>query len=316
MSVFIEAERLMASGKRDEAVGLVEEAANQGDGEALHAVANWSLFGLYRKRDVALAHRLLDQAVAKGHVASVKTKAILLGNGTGVSPDAFAAAKMLSTIQSVDPHARLQLDLLRDMPPLGNFLSGASISLSKTPSIRHYPSLLSAGECRYLTEVAEPHLRPSYVTDPATGGHMPHPVRNSTGMSFGPTQEDLVVRRINERIARISNTDVTCGEPLHILHYSPGQQYRPHTDAIAGEKNQRHWTVLIYLNDNFSGGKTCFPKLNIEYRGAPGDALIFSNVDAEGRTDLATLHAGLPVASGVKWLATRWIRARPYHHWD
>lgn len=316
MNIMAEAERLVSAGRRDEAVAFIKRAADQGDCEALHAVANWRLFGLYGKRDLNAAHVLLDRAVAKNHVDSIRTKAILLANGGGVPADAATAERMLMAIRSTDPHAALQLDFARDMPPLADFAVNAAHNLSSTPHIRYYPGLLTARECSYLTGMAQPQLRPSFVTDPATGAHMPHPVRTSTGMSFGPIHEDLVVRRINERIAWVSDTDVACGEPLHILHYSPGQQYRPHTDAIPGEPNQRCWTVLVYLNSDYIGGQTSFPKLGIDYRGAPGDALIFSNVDADGRADMATLHAGLPVTSGVKWLATRWIRARPYHPWD
>jgi prolyl 4-hydroxylase len=316
MSIMATAERLVRAGRRDEAIILIEQAADQGDCEALYAVANWRLFGIHGNRDLNVAHALLDLAVVKKHVESMRTKAILLANGGGVPTDAATAEKMLTAIRSTDPHAALQLDFLHDMPPLDNFSVAAAHSLSNNPNIRYYPGLLNTRECNYLTSMAQPQLRPSFVTDPATGAHMPHPVRSSTGMSFGPTQEDLVVRRINERIAWVSNTNVSCGEPLHILHYTPGQQYRPHTDAIPGDNNQRHWTVLIYLNDDYSNGETSFPKLGINYRGGPGDALIFRNVDANGRADLATLHAGLPVTSGVKWLATRWIRARPYHPWD
>lgn len=201
------------------------------------------------------------------------------------------------------------------MQPIAGFAPGRAQSLCEEPIIRCYPALLSQQECAYLTSMAQPHLRPSYVTNPATGAQMPHPVRSSTGMSFGPTQEDLVVRGINERIAIVTGTDVDCGEPLHILHYTPGQQYKPHTDGMPGETNQRLWTVLIYLNTGYDGGSTSFPKLGLDYRGEPGDALIFHNVDAGGRPNLMTLHAGLPVAQGVKWLATRWIRARRYHPW-
>lgn len=316
MSVLTAAEALIKSGRRDEAIALVKHAADQGDSEALHAVANWRLFGLYGDRNLKMAHDLLDQAAERGHVESIRTKAILLGNGCGVLQDAETAEKLLSEIRTGDAYAALQLDFLRDMQQPGDFTSGAARSLSRNPDLSIYPGLLNARECNYLTAMAHPHLRPSFVTDPVTGAHMPHPVRNSNGMSFGPTQEDLVVRRINERIASVSNTNVECGEPLHILHYRPGEQYRPHTDAIPGEANQRCLTVLVYLNDDYIGGQTSFLKLGIEYRGATGDAIIFSNVDSDGRVDLATLHAGLPVISGVKWLATRWIRTRPYHPWD
>lgn len=315
MSVLDEAARLNAAGRREEAVAVVERAAQAGDGEALFAMANWRLFALFGPRDLAAAHRLLDRAAARGFIEAVRTKAALVANGTGCEADAARAEQLLRMIAGGDPYAALQLDFLAGMAPTGEFAAERAELLCEAPIVKRYPALLTARECAYLTGMAEPHLRPSYVTNPQTGAQMPHPIRTSMGMSFGPTLEDLVIRRINQRIARASGTDVVCGEPLHMLRYTPGQEYKPHTDSMPGEANQRTWTVLVYLNEGYVGGATRFPKLGLEVRGEPGDALIFHNVTAEGRPDPASLHAGLAVTSGVKWLATRWIRARPYHPW-
>lgn len=315
MSVIDEAARLNAAGRRREAVALVEQAAASGDAEALFAMANWRLFGLFGSRDLAAAHRLLDRAVERGFVEAVRTKAMLIGNGSGCVADPAKAAQLLQAIKDVDPYASLQLNFMDGMAPDCDFVAEGSETLCDAPVVKRFRAFLTSGECAYLTGLAEPHLRPSFVTNPQTGAQMPHPIRTSSGMSFGPTQEDLVIRRINERIARVSATLVDCGEPLHILRYTPGQEYKPHTDSMPGEANQRVWTVLIYLNDDYEGGETCFPKAGVEVRGAAGDALIFQNVTADGRPDPASLHAGLPVTAGVKWLATRWIRARPYHPW-
>jgi hypothetical protein len=59
------------------------------------------------------------------------------------------------------------------------------------------------------------------------------------------------------------------------------------------------------------GGETDFPRLGIRHRGRKGDGLMFRNVDAEGRGDYRTLHAGLPPTQGEKWLVSLWIRDRP-----
>ena len=315
MSVLDEATRLNAAGRQAEAVLLVERSAKRGDRDALVALANWRLFGLFGSRDLAAAHRLLGRAAALGSVEAARTRAILTGNGTGREADTVSAERMLEKIRHHDPHAELQLNFLGGMQPTADFAPDKGEILCSDPEIKRYPTLLTARECNYLMAMAEPHLQPSFVTNPQTGAQMPHPIRTSLGMSFGPTQEDLVIRRINERIARASGTDIDCGEPLHILRYAPGQEYKPHTDSMPGEANQRSWTVLIYLNDGYEGGQTRFPRLDLTTRGGVGDALIFHNVTGDGRPNPETLHAGLPVTAGVKWLATRWIRTRPYHPW-
>lgn len=315
MGVLDEAARLNAQGRRDDAVRIVEQAAKRGDAEALFAIANWRLFGLFGPRDLASAHRLLDRAAALGYVEAIRTKAILLGNGTGCRANGQSAERMLGAIRTQDAHAALQLNMLPLLAEASDFPRQNAKVLCVEPCVKSYHGLLTARECAYLMAMAEPQLRPSFVTNPSTGARMPHPIRTSMGMSFGPTQEDLVIRRINERIAEASGTDVACGEPLQMLRYAPGQEYKPHTDSMPSEANPREWTVLIYLNGDYDGGATDFPRLRFAFRGEPGDALIFRNITDEGQPDPASLHAGLPVGSGVKWLATRWIRTGPYHPW-
>jgi prolyl 4-hydroxylase len=39
---------------------------------------------------------------------------------------------------------------------------------------------------------------------------------------------------------------------------------------------------------------------------------MFSNVDADGRPDPLSEHAGLPVTSGTKLIASRWIREEDF----
>lgn len=315
MDVLDQAQRLAASGQQQAAIDLVLGAAGADDPIALVAVANWRLFGLYGGRDLAEAHRLLDRAVAEGDGDAVRLKATLTANGTGCTADLPSAVRLLETIRASDPGAALQLRLLEAMSP-GEAFAGAPFEpLSQDPDIRVYRGLVSPEECDYLIDRAQPELRPSFVVDPASGGHMPHPTRTSSGMNFDPTMEDAVVHQVNRRLAAVTSTDVACGEPLHVLRYAPGQEYRPHLDAIPGAGNQRVWTALVYLNQDFEGGETRFDLLDIAFRGSAGDALVFRNADAKGDADMRLRHAGVPVTAGVKWLASRWIRALPHDPW-
>jgi prolyl 4-hydroxylase len=70
--------------------------------------------------------------------------------------------------------------------------------------------------------------------------------------------------------------------------------------------------VLVYLSDDYEGGETRFERTGLAYRGRAGDALLFRNADAGGRPDPMSLHYGRPVARGVKYLASRWIRAKRF----
>jgi prolyl 4-hydroxylase len=316
VSILDQAQKLVASGRGADAVTLVRSAAEAEDPEAMFAVANWRIFALHGGRDLAEAHRLLDRARAKGHADSARLKAALVGNGTGCTADPAEAQRLLEEIRDSDAQADAQLRFAERMRSEAEARELPSETLSEKPLVRVVRGLLDRNECDYLIKAAEPHMQPSFVIDPRTGGRMPHPVRTSTGMSFGPTLEDLVVNRINRRIAAVTGTDASWGEPLHMLRYAPGQEYKPHLDAIPGVENQRHWTALIYLNEGYDGGATRFDLASVEFRGTAGDALIFRNVDGDGDADPRARHAGRPVTQGVKWLATRWIRKAPYHPWE
>ena len=305
-TVLEDAGRLFAAGQPQAGIALVERAAAAADGEALYALANWRLYGLNGPRDLAQAHELLAAACEGGHRDSIRLRARLLGNGTGTAEDAAAAYALLAPLAADDANIAAELRLAQDdVPP------ATAEPLSAEPAITMLRGLLTSAECEYLVAQSAGRLQPSAIVDPATGRRIPHPVRTSLGTNFGPAHEDLVVRRINRRIAGASGTAVEAGEPLHVLAYTPGQEFRLHLDALPGVTNQRTHTMLVWLNDAFEGGETVFPALGLSLRGRPGDALLFANLGADGRADERTRHAGLTPTSGQKWLASRWIRARP-----
>ncbi len=269
-------------------------------------------------RDLVRARELIRRAVAIGHVDGALMEAALTANGSGGPADWRAALALLDVAAASDPVAAAQRALVRAMAidtageptatPTGEVLSAS-------PSIVRYPRLLSPAECAHLASVAGGLLEPATVVDPASGRRIAHPVRTSDGAVIGPAREDLVVRAINLRIAAVSGLPVAHGEPLAVLRYRPGQQYRPHLDTIAGEANQRVATVLVYLNEGYGGGETVFPAAGVTITPRGGDAVMFVNTDANGRPDERARHAGLPVTRGAKWLATRWIRRAPIDPW-
>ena len=298
------------------AAAAIEREAEAGNPDALWALANWRLYGLHGGRDPAAAHRLLKRAAERGHVEAHRLRATLIANGTGCRSDPARGRALLAEIAAKDPYAALQVKFLDHVRPAEAAGEAARETLSAEPRVELVRGLLSPEECRYLTILAEPRLQASFVIDPATGNPVPHPVRTSAGTNFGPADEDLVVNAVNRRIAHATGTRYECGEPLHMLRYLPGEEFRPHMDAIEDEENQRVLTALVYLNEAYEGGETAFPQLGLTVRGRTGDALVFANAFSDGRGDPRTQHAGLPVTRGTKWLATRWIRARPFDPLD
>jgi hypothetical protein len=73
----------------------------------------------------------------------------------------------------------------------------------------------------------------------------------------------------------------------------------------------RLYTFLIYLNDDFEGGGTDFPRMNLCIKPKKGKAILFQNIDERFDLIPESLHAGCPVTSGTKWVANKWIRVWP-----
>ena len=66
----------------------------------------------------------------------------------------------------------------------------------------------------------------------------------------------------------------------------------------------------MLFRSGFEGGETEFPAIHWRNKGAKGDAMFFWNIDGAGKPDRQTVHAGLPPASGEKWLLSQWVRGR------
>jgi prolyl 4-hydroxylase len=312
MSLFEQAKELGRAGRPKDAVRLIESAAEAGDPEGAFILAHWLLYGSDRPRDATAACSLLEAAAGKGKPDAMRVLAHLTASGTGCAPDKDKALALLEKAAPVDTVAAAELAML----PHISDRAGERELVSSDPEIEIVRGLLALEECAYLIDRAGPLLKPSFVDDGRTGIGRPDPIRTSHGAAFVPHEEDLVVQAINRRLATASCTEVGNAEALYVMRYAPGQQYRPHMDALPGLRNQREWTAIAYLNDGFEGGATAFPDLGLSLRLGVGDVLLFRNSDAHQQPDPRMVHAGEPVTSGEKWIATRWIRHGPHDPYD
>jgi TPR repeat protein len=192
---------------------------------------------------------------------------------------------------------------------------------AETGPLARFPDVLDAALCEHLINVAAPRLADSQVIDPETGERIRNAFRTSRSMTFGPSMYDIVIGTVLRRLAKIAGVPASHAEPLTVLQYRPGQEYKPHFDYFVPAPNARKIeeppggarivTVFVYLNDVEAGGATDFPRLGARVQPQRGRAVKFLNYSAAGEPDKLTLHAGLPVERGEKWLATFWFRERP-----
>lgn len=285
------------------------------DGQALFEAAAARLRGEGGARDLPAALELFRRSAGAGRIDSAVIYANFLAAGVGGPRRWSEALRLLAALAEVNPRSRRELErveamtLSEDGDPLG---VPEGERLCDAPAITRFERLFSLDECAWLAAEAAPMLQPAVVIDPASGRQVRDPVRVCDSVGFPWPLENPAIHALNRRLAAASGTAVDRGEPLQVLRYRPGGEYRPHFDAIPGFANPRAMTILVWLNDDYEGGETHFPTPGLKLKGRPGDAILFRNTGADGRRDPASGHAGLPVTAGEKLIASRWVRERPF----
>lgn len=175
---------------------------------------------------------------------------------------------------------------------------------------------LSAAECTQLCGMIDEVARPSSLHELDYGSGF----RTSYSGDLDPY--DSFVRGISRRIDDMLGIDPAFGEFVQGQRYLPGQQFQPHNDWFyTTEKywqleqargGQRSWTAMVYLNEVAEGGATHFTNIGIEIKPKPGVLMIWNNALPDGRPNIDTMHAGTPVASGAKYVITKWYRTRAW----
>lgn len=314
-AVTARAEALVQRGDVAQAYALLREAVAAGDAQAALTLAEWRLSGTIIRRDLGEARDYYGLAAKLGLDAAAPIHIALLANGAGGSGRSWdEAQRLLHERAPHDPLAARQVARLAAMAiddagePLGTV---AAEPVRTDPQVSRLPTFLTPEEAAYLIDLALPALQPAVVVHPQTGTLIRDPVRTARAAGFPFVREDPVLHAINRRIAAATGTTYEQGEPLQVLSYEPGEEYKLHSDALPPGQNQRTQTFLVTLSEGFVGGETSFPRLGLNLRCAVGEALNFRNVDNSGEPDPRMWHAGNPVRSGRKLLLSKWIRAAP-----
>ena len=131
---------------------------------------------------------------------------------------------------------------------------------------------------------------------------------------------DPVVAEVDRKIAALLGLPLNASEPLQGQRYAPGQEFKPHTDTFepggydyyvhTSNNGQRTWTAMIYLNEPEDGGATRFKTIGKTVQPEAGKLLAWNNLLPDGRPNPATLHQGMKVRRGTKYVLTKWFRER------
>ncbi len=198
--------------------------------------------------------------------------------------------------------------------------------LSGTPGVQKVPSprlslfikrdFLDEAECRRIIALIDARRRPSTVSDDLGDQYF----RTSETCDLDPTEPAVVA--LDARIAELTGLDPAHGEPVQGQRYAVGQEFKAHTDyfepdgpdyrRFCAKTGQRTWTVMIYLNEPESGGATRFKTIGKTVQPERGKLLAWNNLNADGRVNVNTLHHGMKVRAGTKYIVTKWYRERPW----
>jgi len=201
---------------------------------------------------------------------------------------------------------------------IDHMLSQAGIQRTPTPklSLFQYRGFIDDSLCREIVALIDTKRRPSELA-------------NYNGDTAFRTSEtcDLdsaepTVAELERRITAFTGLDPDYGEPIQGQRYAVGQEFKGHTDyfepsSIDYEKfcaltGNRTWTVMIYLNEPEAGGATRFKAIDKIVQPETGKLLAWNNLRADGTCNPTTIHQGMKVRAGVKYVVTKWYRERPW----
>jgi len=188
--------------------------------------------------------------------------------------------------------------------------------LLRDPNISYYHQLFSHDECDFILNNCHEFKRSLNYSHSEKKS-----VESDHRTSFTYTNDTRKFSHHNEKIYQtvknkfwqFDNFTIDNFESVQILRYDVSQEFKPHFDYFYKPNddvyNDRIATMIVYLNDNYEGGETIFPKVNLTIKPVKGSAVFFEYKYVH-EINMKTLHAGLPVISGTKYITTTWIRPK------
>lgn len=181
--------------------------------------------------------------------------------------------------------------------------------------IKIVDNILSEQECQELIASGSAQLQAAATLGQNIAGYR-------TADNSWLYEESELTNKIKEYISKDSGLPIENQEEIHIVKYNVGGEYKEHHDffhpnsdyyeTTMGRAGQRTASYLFYLNHNYTGGETDFPKKRIKVTPKMGRMLMWKNMNDDGTLDYDSLHAGLPVKTGVKWIAVVWLRENKF----
>ncbi|MBV9881372.1 MAG: 2OG-Fe(II) oxygenase [Sphingomonadaceae bacterium] len=175
---------------------------------------------------------------------------------------------------------------------------------------------LDHADCDTLVAMIDANRTPSKLLSPSADPDF----RTSDSCNLDPF--DPFVQKIEAKIAGLLGIEPSHGETMQGQRYAPGQRFKLHHDFFETHQpyweemarcgGQRTWTAMIFLNHVEGGGETGFPRISVKVTPRKGNMLVWNNLNIIGEPNYFSLHEGMPVTAGTKYIITKWHRERPW----
>ena len=189
-------------------------------------------------------------------------------------------------------------------------------NLVPEPNITYYYQLFTSEECDWIVNNI-PKFFPSLNYNVKEKKSEVTDYRTSSSFSDASGIFDKIRQKIFDSIKdQFDNITIEQLENLHILRYNEEEEYKKHTDFFNNPTtkvtdNDRIATAILYLNEGFKGGETLFSDIGLKIVPEKG-SLVFFDYKYSYETNNKTMHTGLPVIEGTKYIATIWVRKEPF----
>jgi prolyl 4-hydroxylase len=177
------------------------------------------------------------------------------------------------------------------------------------------PYFLSEQECAELIARIDAEREPSWTFDPPAADYR-------TSETCNLRRADPIVAAVETKLGTLTGIDTSRSETIQGQRYAAGQEFKPHLDAFNIEGphwpeqkrigGQRTWTMMIFLNEPGEGGETRFPLAGVRVAPRTGLLLAWNNLRGDGLPNRQSLHQGVMVERGTKYIITKWYRERAY----
>ncbi len=192
---------------------------------------------------------------------------------------------------------------------------------NSNPELKHVKikdDFLTDDECEYVINLSKSMLKRSTLMGEV---NIEDHGRTSYSAEFHVLPTDPILNGIRKKASELIKMPESHFEFFQCVSYDPNQEYQNHYDTFDDssergrkaieEGGQRKYTMLAYLNDDFEGGGTHFPNLDVLVTPKKRRVVIFNNLDEDGKILPSAFHAGLPVTVGRKYAINIWVRTKP-----